>query len=156
LGSGMTLLGIGNPSGDGNTRVEGLFSNDRSGSFPNQFGDIDVCFTDGNRCEGGGSGGVTTGNTGRFQATLAFSGDVQSFALNNFGVRYQSIDGQTFAGDSGTGRGTIDIGIPSESPKQVPEPTATTALLLVGLGALKYGKKKPQTLIQTEIYTPES
>ena len=151
LGSGMTLLGIGNPSGDGNTRVEGLFTNDRSGSFPNQFGDIDVCFTDGNRCEGGGSGGVTTGNTGTFQATLAFSGDVQSFALNNFGVRYQSIEGQTFVEESGTGRGTIDIGIPSERPRQVPEPTATTALLLVGLGAIKYGKKKPQTLIQTEI-----
>lgn len=152
LGSGMNLVGVGSASGSGNTRVEGLFTNDRSGSFPNGFGDIDVCFTDGNNCQGGGSGGVTTGNTGNFQATLAFSGEVQSFALNNFGVRYQSINGQTFVGASGTGQGTIDIGIPSEtSPRQVPEPTATTALLLIGVGALKYGKKKPQTLIPTEI-----
>ncbi|MCT7961998.1 cistern family PEP-CTERM protein [Laspinema sp. D1] len=151
LGSAMTLMGVGNTSGTGNTRVEGLFTNDRSGDFPNDFGQLDVCFTDGNKCQGGANGGVETGKTGTFKATLAFSGEVQSFALNNFGVRYQSIEGQTFADASGTGRGTIDIGIPSETPKQVPEPTATTALLLIGLGALKYGKKKPQTLIQTEI-----
>lgn len=151
LGSTLSLVGVGNTNRDGNTRVTGLFSNDRSGDFPNKFGDIDVCFTDGNTCQGGGSGGVTTGNTGgNFKATLAFSGEVESFALNNFGVRYQSINGQTFAGASGTGRGTIDIGIPSERPRQVPEPTATTALFLIGAGALKYGKKKPQPLIQTE------
>jgi hypothetical protein len=151
LGSTLSLIGVGNTNGEGKTRVEGLFSKDHSGSFPNDFKDIDVCFTNGNNCQGGGSGGVTTGTPGNFKATLAFSGEVQSFALNNFGVRYQSINGQTFVGDSGTGRGTIDIGIPSESPKQVPEPTATTALLLLGVGALKYAKKKPQTLIPTEI-----
>lgn len=148
--SELTLVGLGNPSGSGTTRVEGLFTKDREGSFPNQFGDIDVCFTNGNTCQGGASGGVTKGTTGNFKATLAFSGEVQTFALNNFGVRYQSINGQGFVGDSGTGRGTIDIGIPSESPRQVPEPTTVTALLLVGFGVLKYGKKKPQALIQTE------
>ncbi|MCT7955138.1 cistern family PEP-CTERM protein [Laspinema palackyanum] len=150
LGSGMTLQGVGSASGEGNTRVEGLFINDRSGDFPNEFGALDVCFTNGNRCQGGANGGVETGNTGRFTASLAFSGDVKSFALNNFGVRYQSINGQTFVDQSGTGQGTIDIGIRSEDPKQVPEPTATTALFLLGAGALKYGKKKPQPLIQTE------
>ncbi len=152
LGSKLSLLGVGDDSGSGNTRVTDLFSNDLSGKFPNKFGDIDVCFTDGPKCEGGGSGGVFTGNSAeKFTATLAFSGEVETFALNNFGVRYQSINGQTFVEQSGTGQGTI-IGIPSETnPKQVPEPAATTALLLVGLGALKYGKKKPQTLIQTEI-----
>ncbi|WP_254568107.1 cistern family PEP-CTERM protein [Oscillatoria sp. HE19RPO] len=150
LGSTLSLVGVGNTNRDGNTRVTGLFSKDRSGAFPNQFGDIDVCFTDGNNCQGGGSGGVITGDEGNFKATLAFSGDVKSFALNNFGVRYQSINGQTFAGDSGTGRGTIDIGIPPETPRQVPEPTATMALFLIGACALKYGKKKPQPLIQTE------
>jgi hypothetical protein len=155
VGSAMNLVGVGSASGDGNTRVEGLFTADLNGSFPNGFGEIDVCFTTGSTCQGGrgegNSGGVSTGTTGNFKATLAFSGEVQSFALNNFGVRYQSINGQTFVEESGTGRGTIDIGIPSERPRQVPEPTATTALLLVGLGAIKYGKKKPQTLIQTEI-----
>ncbi len=150
LGSTLSLLGVGNTNRDGNTRVTGLFSNDRNGDFPNKFGAIDVCFTDGNTCQGGGNGGVTTGDEGNFKATLAFSGDVKSFALNNFGVRYQSINGQTFAGASGTGQGTIDIGLPPETPRQVPEPTATTALFLIGAGALKYGKKKPQPLIQTE------
>lgn len=154
LGSEMNLVGVGSASGSGNTRVEGLFSNDLSGSLPNGFKEIDVCFTTGSTCQGGrgegNGGGVTTGTTGNFKATLAFSGEVQTFAVNNFGVRYQSIDGQSFVGDSGTGRGTIDIGIPSERPRQVPEPTATTALFLIGAGALKYGKKKPQTLIHTE------
>ncbi|MCT7989431.1 cistern family PEP-CTERM protein [Laspinema olomoucense] len=152
LGSTLNLIGVGNASGSGNTRVEagGLFSKDRSGSFPNQFGDIDVCFTDGNTCQGGSNGGVSTGETGKFKATIALSGDVKTFAMNNFGVRYQSINGETFAGASGTGRGTIDIGVPPENPTQIPEPTMTTALLLVGLGTLRYGKKKPETLIQTE------
>jgi hypothetical protein len=155
LGSTLSLIGVGDPNSEGDTKVTGLFSNDFKGKFPNQFGDIDVCFTNGPKCQGGrgegNDGGVTTGNSaGNFKATLAFSGDVKSFALNNFGVRYQSINGQTFAGASGTGRGTIDLGIPPETPRQVPEPTATTALFLIGACALKYGKKKPQPLIQTE------
>lgn len=151
LGSTLSLIGVGNTNTAGNTRVTGLFSNDRSGAFPNKFGNIDVCFTDGNNCQGGSNGGVTTGNpAGNFKATLAFSGEVKSFALNNFGVRYQSINGQTFVGDSGTGRGTINLGIPPETPRQVPEPTATTALLFIGAGALRYGKKKPLTRIQSE------
>ncbi len=154
LGSKLNLVGVGDPSGSGNTRVDGLFTNDLSGSFPNQFGNIDVCFTNGNKCQGGrgegNGGGVSTGNTQNFKATLALSGNVQTFALNNFGVRYQSIDGQTFVGDSGTGRGTINLGNSAESPKQIPEPTVTTALLFIGLGALRYGKKKQQTLIQNE------
>lgn len=140
------LEGIGNPSGSGKTRVEGLFTNDRSGSFPNQFGDIDVCFTDGNSCQGGGSGGVTTGNSGQFKATLALSGDVQKFALNNFGVRYQSING-TELGTSGTGRGSIVWDNEPEEPREIPEPTTVTALLAVGLGAARYGKRKQQALV---------
>jgi hypothetical protein len=96
-----------------------------NGSFPNQFGNVDVCFKDGggtNNCQGGGSGGVTTGNTDNFAVTLNFASGAltppSSLSLSNFGVRYQSITG-TNLGTSGTGTGT-----------PVPEP-----LTMLGAGA---------------------
>ncbi|NJO75727.1 MAG: cistern family PEP-CTERM protein [Leptolyngbyaceae cyanobacterium RM1_406_9] len=122
----QVLLGIGKSGGNGaNTRVSGLFSNDREGSFPNQFGDIDVCFTDGNSCQGGQNGGVTTGTSAEFLPLLAFSGKVNTFTLSNFGVRYQSIDGRSsdgrsFNGASGTGRGSSTA--PSMPPVVEPTP----------------------------------
>ncbi|WP_017314494.1 cistern family PEP-CTERM protein [Mastigocladopsis repens] len=132
----LSLVGIGDPSGSGNTRVSGLFSNDRSGSFPNQFGDIDVCFTNGNTCQGGSNGGISTNDgIGNFSFTLAFENAVNSFALGNFGVRYQSIDGNGFNGDSGTGRGTYN------QTQQVPEPGTSAALGLFAVGALVVMKK---------------
>lgn len=97
------------------------------GAFPNQFGSVDVCFKDGggpNNCQGGGSGGVTTGNTGNFTVTLGFApNSVPPLSLSNFGVRYQSITG-TNLGTSGTGTGAA-----------VPEP-----LTILGVGtALGFG-----------------
>jgi len=147
--SKLSLFGVGNQSGSGKTRVEGLFNNDRSGSFPNQFGAMDVCFTEGNKCQGGKNGGVKT-NDGQktFTATLALSGDVKKFALNNFGVRYQSIDGNGMVGASGTGRGTVSWEPPTPQPREIPEPTTATALLLVGLGAFRYGKRKQNALVE--------
>ncbi|XWK86985.1 MAG: cistern family PEP-CTERM protein [Phormidium sp.] len=155
IGSTLSLVGIGNASGSGNTRTVGLFVNDNSGAFPNQFGDVDVCFTNGNTCQGGTSGGVdnnpSTSNpeTGRFTATLAMSGDVQRMALSNFGVRYQSIDGtsatgQRFNGDSGTGRGTVRTPQPPSSgggTRKIPEPSTTLALGVVAISALKLRKR---------------
>ncbi len=150
LGSGLALQGIGNSSGSGDTRSIGLFVNDTSGSFPNQFGDVDVCFTNGNTCQGGTSGGVdnnpSTSNpqTGTFTATLAFSGSVSQFALNNFGVRYQSIDGNGFNGASGTGKGTaVNPSAPKPpGPRQIPEPGTASALLLMGVGMLYKSRRK--------------
>ncbi len=152
LGSQLALQGIGNSSNSGDTRSIGLFVNDRSGSFPNQFGDVNVCFTNGNTCQGGTSGGVdnnpATSNpqTGTFTATLAFSGSVSQFALNNFGVRYQSIDGNGFNGASGTGKGTAVI--PSTpkppGPRQIPEPGTVGALLIMGAGMLHQSRRKQQ------------
>lgn len=155
LGSKLSLVGIGNSNGSGSTSTTGLFTNDRSGSFPNQFGAVDVCFTNGNTCQGGTSGGVdnnsSTSNaqTGKFTATLAVSGEVQRMALSNFGVRYQSIDGtsedgQNFRGDSGTGSGTVKT--PSKppsgggGPRKIPEPTTTLALGVIAISALKLRK----------------
>lgn len=87
--------------------VSGLFTNFLlDGAYPNNFGPIEVCVNSGgNSCQGGGNGGVTTGNSGQFNLRLIFSGVVNSIALDNFGVRYQSITGVR-AGTSGTGSGT--------------------------------------------------
>jgi hypothetical protein len=119
----QTLLGVGNSGNSGSTRVSGLFSNDREGAFPNQFGDLDVCFTNGNTCQGGQNGGVYTGESGTFLPTLAFSGKVNTFTLSNFGVRYQSINGNGFNGDSGTGHG-------SSTPPVVVKPTPVPPIVV--------------------------
>ncbi|HIK08137.1 MAG TPA: cistern family PEP-CTERM protein [Trichormus sp. M33_DOE_039] len=146
------LRGVGSTGGSGNTRVSGLFSNDRSGAFPNQFGDVDVCFTNGNTCQGGTNGGVSTGAAPSvFTPILAFSGNITSFTLSNLGVRYQSINGtstinnKTFNGDSGTGRGYYTP--PPPPPKKVPEPATSAALGLFAVGAWQLKKKKPMLSI---------
>jgi hypothetical protein len=101
------------------------------GSYPNGFGSIEACFKDGggpSNCEGGGSGGVTTGNTGTFHVVLSFAGPITEFAFDKFGVRYQSITGTT-QGESGTGTGSVN----SQLPSPVPEPTS---MVLLGTGLL--------------------
>lgn len=140
-----SLLGVGNDSGSGNTRTTGLFGNDRTGAFPNQFGDVDICFTDGPTCQGGSNGGVDNNpktpiaDSGNFTAILAFQGAINSFDLNNFGVRYQSINGNGFNGDSGTGRGKVK--------KKVPEPAMVTALGFVAVSALGLRKKNKKVTL---------
>ncbi|MCC5607977.1 cistern family PEP-CTERM protein [Nostoc sp. CHAB 5834] len=135
-----TLLGVGSTDGSGNTRVSGLFSNDREGAFPNQFGNVDVCFTKGNTCQGGQSGGVSTGSlAATFSPILAFTGNVTSFTLSNLGVRYQSITG-TNLGTSGTGEGFYVA--PPPPPKKVSEPTTAVAIALFAVSALVVKNKK--------------
>lgn len=143
------LRGIGNTNTSGNTRVSGLFTRDRSGAFPNKFGDVDVCFTNGNTCQGGSNGGVNTGDAAAtFSPILAFRGDVTSFTLSNLGVRYQSIDGtstinnQTFKGASGTGRGYYTP--PPPPPKKVPEPATSAAIGVLAVAAWQLKKNKRQ------------
>jgi hypothetical protein len=126
----------------GKTSASGLFSNSvLDGAFPNKFGDIDVCFTKGNTCQGGENGGIKTDNgIGKFSFNLAFNKTVDSFALGNLGVRYQSIEG-TSLGTSGTGQGKY-YQAPPPPPKKVPEPSTTAALGLFAVGGLKALKKK--------------
>jgi hypothetical protein len=83
---------------------------------------------------------------------LAFSGSVNQFALNNFGVRYQSISG-TNLGNSGTGQGTaVNPSTPNPSgPRQIPEPGTVGALLLMGVGMLHDRRRKQQDGQQPQI-----
>lgn len=129
-----------------------LFSNASvGGSFPNGFGNIDICFTNGNTCSGGQSGGVTNYvpgandgvyQIGRFKGTVALSGSVTNLSLNNFGVRYQSISGNGYRDDSGTGRVKSIMVYDPNGPTKIPEPTATVALGVVALSGLASRKRK--------------
>ncbi|WP_218079454.1 cistern family PEP-CTERM protein [Anthocerotibacter panamensis] len=118
----------------------GLFNNAFVGAnLPNGFGSIETCFNNGgNACQGGGSGGVSTGQpSGLFTTTLTFLGTVNTIDLSNFGVRYQSISG-TSLGNSGTGVGTP---VP---PNPVPAPPVAVGLW--GIAALAAGAKAKKLL----------
>lgn len=97
-------------------------------NFPNQVGNVELCFTVQN-CPGAGGGGVAIGETGTGSATVYFIGNLAApnagLTIDSWFVRYQSITG---AGNitSGTGKGTPQTG------GEVPEP-ATVILTGAGL-----------------------
>lgn len=74
-------------------------------NFPNGIGTVDVCFkgADTNSCAGGSSGGLFDGETGSGSLELDFGGAIASLTLDDFFVRYQSIDGISGVG-SASGR----------------------------------------------------
>lgn len=63
--------------------------------YPNGIGRVDVCFkgADTGSCAGGGAGGVFDGETGTGTLALDFGGAVSGLTLDDFFVRYQSIEG---------------------------------------------------------------
>ena len=133
-GSGVTSLGFDTDPSLVGASTSGSFDvSVLNGSYPNNFGAIDVCFKTGqaNNCNGG-QGGPDIGESEAFSISLEFSGDPGTLTLSNFGVRYQRIDGVGFDGDSGTGSGTPG--------NPIPEPSAAlvfAAGLLVARGAAR-------------------
>jgi hypothetical protein len=98
--------------------------------------DVNICFKEagGNKnCNGGGNGGVDLGQSAFFTATLNFNSNISSgLFLDEFGVRYQGIEGeingQVVEDFSGTGVGVV------------PTPALLPGLIGMGIAALR--KKK--------------
>jgi hypothetical protein len=120
--------------------VTGVFDTVSSGNVPN-IGSVELCATDVN-CAGGGSGGVWTNTAasdsdGVLTLNFASAGDI---TLDNFFVRYQSIDG--------AGAVTSAVGRPTDA---LPEPS-TWAMMLFGFGAIgvamRRSRRKTQLMSQ--------
>ena len=111
-------------------------------SYPNGIGAIDVCFKDASTksCAGGGSGGLTQGQTGTGTFTLSFSNPISSLTLSDFYVRYQSLTGAgNFTSASGAGSLT------STGGTSVPEPgmLGLLSLGLIGTALLRRRRRQP-------------
>lgn len=112
-----------------------------SSNYPNGIGTVDVCFKDAatGSCAGGGSGGLTLGETGTGMFTLSFSQPVSSLTLSDFYVRYQSITGVPGI-SSASGAGTITTSS-GGGTTDVPEPGMLT-LFALGLIGLYVGRRR--------------
>lgn len=100
-------------------------------NYPNGIGRVDVCFkgVDTGSCAGGGSAGVFDGQTGTGTLSLDFGGAIGGLTLDDFFVRYQSIEGipgvtsasgrQTSSTTSSSGGSTTSS---SSGGTDVPEP----------------------------------
>ena len=129
-----------NPTG---AAVTGAFNNSNlSGNYPEGYGTVDVCFTDGGgSCAGGGSGGFFQGNTGTGNFSLTFAEVMNSVSFDSFVTRFQSISGVS-GGTSGIGLGSV---VQGNTPITAPEP-ATWAMMLIGFfglgGALRASRRR--------------
>lgn len=117
-----------NPTG---AQVTGAFNNSNlSGNYPEGFGTVDVCFSDGGgSCAGGGNGGFFQNNTGTGTFALSFAQVMQSVTFDSFVTRFQSISGVS-GGTSGIGIGSV---VQSGGPIVAPEP-GTWLMMLGGFG----------------------
>jgi hypothetical protein len=153
IGSRVSALGFNTDKQEVAASSSGLFTTPQlGGAFPNTFGNVDVCYTNGSTCQGGQNGGVSNRTTlpgtyqqGSFMASLTLDGDVNSFTMSNFGVRYQSILG-TDLGTSGTGRSVlfIDPDAPKPKVRKVAEPAILSSLAIAGLAASRLKKRRKQ------------
>ncbi len=119
-------------------------------NYPNGIGTVDVCFKDASTgaCAGGGSGGLTAGQSGTGSFTLSFASPVSALTLSDFYVRYQSITG--VAGiTSASGAGTITSststsgGSTSTGGTPVPEP-GMLGLFGAGIIGLALARRRRQ------------
>lgn len=106
-------------------------------TYPNGIGTVDVCFKDAatGSCAGGGSGGLTIGQSGTGTFTLSFSQPVSTLTLSDFYVRYQSIAGTDSPPSSASGSGTLTSTGGSTGGTSVPEP-GMLGLMAGGLVAM--------------------
>lgn len=105
--------------------------------FPNNFGELDICIKgeDEGNCTGG-PGGVEIGGSATFSLELFFNTLPAVVNLDNFGVRWQSLDSEALdiRGDSGTGTPI----------SKVPEPGTLGLFGLAVLGISMAGRRRLQ------------
>lgn len=103
------------------------------GSYPNGIGDVEICLTGSNACEGGGRFGATRNNPASGFFLLGFDRPASFVTLSDFFVRYQSLsrlDGVTSASGQ-------------DVTTAVPEP-GTWLMMILGLGAIGMAMRKRQ------------
>ncbi|MFQ3666150.1 MAG: cistern family PEP-CTERM protein [Sphingomonadaceae bacterium] len=120
--------------------ASGAFNRTGSGNIPG-FGPVDFCVRaggSGGQCAGGGSGGVGLGalpGTGSFG--LAFSSAPALVSLDNFVLRYQSLDSPELGMQGASG-----IGLPTTTGI-IPEPK-TWMMLIIGFGLVGLSLRRQQ------------
>jgi len=120
-------------------------------NYPNGIGTVDVCFKDAQTgsCAGGGSGGLTLGQSGTGSFTLSFSQPVSELTLSDFYVRYQSISGVPGI-SSASGSGTLTSTSTSSGGTPVPEPgmLGLMATGLIAMGLVRRRRRAPSLSFQ--------
>lgn len=160
LGSRISSFGFNtNPDIIGATSTGAFGYTTLNSSYPNGIGAIDVCFKDAKTgsCSGGGSGGLTNGQTGTGAFSLSFSQPITSLTMNDFYVRYQSITGAgnitsasgagTLTGSSSGGSTSTSGGSTSTGGTDVPEPgmLGLLGISLLGLGLARRRRQRLAT-----------
>lgn len=112
--------------------VSGAFNNVNAGNYPEGFGSVDICFTDGGgSCAGGGNGGFFQDNTGTGSFSLTFAQVMSSVTLDDFVTRFQSINGVQ-GGTSGIGIGALVQGNGGGGGNPIAAPEPGTWLMMLG------------------------
>src|SRR5690349_10644071 len=91
--SRLSAFGFNVDSAVAGADVNGAFNNPGfvlNGNFP-ELGDVDICFTNGNTCPGGGGTGIATLASGTFTANVFLTEPVSAITLSNFSARLQSV-----------------------------------------------------------------
>ena len=107
------------------------------GRYPNQIGQVDVCFKakNGGSCAGAGSGkdGLQNGQSGSGAFALYFANPNPAITLSDFFVRYQGVNGD------GSASGKVTTSSSSTGGTQVPEPgmLGLFGLALCGIGVMR-------------------